>query len=84
MMAISDPLAKKLTVDELAANKRTDVDLLRVVFNPDCKHERCSYDIATCAKCLDYSAKIQKETPREISIGVGINLTEEIPNVFEA
>lgn len=77
MMATSDPLAKKLTVDELAASKRTDVDLLRAVFNPDCMHERCSYDIATCAKCLDYSAQIQKEIKREISIGVGVNLTDE-------
>jgi len=27
-------------------------------FNPQCKHERCSYDLATCDACIEYSKKL--------------------------
>lgn len=75
-------LKTKYLPAEKKALARNDVDLDRVVFNPKCsgKHERTTYDIQTCPDCLDHSAKIQKEKPREISIGtIGTTTDETIP-----
>lgn len=70
-------MSGKFTKEETIALARTDVDHLRAVFNPDCKHERCSYDIQTCKQCLDYSAKIQKEPRVVISMGTITNENDQ-------
>jgi hypothetical protein len=34
-------------------------------FNPDCKHERCSYDILTCPKCIEYTKQKNAEHAKQ-------------------
>lgn len=35
-------------------------------FNPECKHEACSYDILTCPKCIEYTKeKLDLDKERE-------------------
>ncbi len=29
-------------------------------FNPECKHERCSYDLLTCNACIAHSKRVHK------------------------
>lgn len=29
-------------------------------FNPECKHERCAYDLMTCDACIAHSRRIHK------------------------
>jgi hypothetical protein len=35
-------------------------DTFYYVFNPDCKHDRCSFDIMNCDACIAYSNQLHK------------------------
>lgn len=56
---------EKLKQEQLGAHN-PDSKAPVYYFNPDCKHDRCSYDIATCPKCIEYTNQKKKENAKLI------------------
>lgn len=47
-------------VDEHRVNR-----MIPSYFDPSCKHERCSYDILTCPKCIEYTKQKNEEYAKQ-------------------
>lgn len=55
----SQKLVAEAPIEKLpATNAELLADPLYVLFNPHCKHERCSYDIANCDSCIEYTKEL--------------------------
>lgn len=39
--------------------------MLLSYYNPECKHEHCSYDILTCPKCIEYTKQKNEEHAKQ-------------------